>query len=70
MEDMTTAIEEVVETASSEIMFEPLNFVSNLSYMGMGMLGIFIVIGVIWGVTVALNKLFSKKPKDEDASSN
>ena len=36
----------------------PLNFVSNLKYMGLGMLSIFIVIGVIALVTVLLNKLF------------
>ena len=28
-------------------LFEPMNFVENLRYMGLGMLGIFIVIGVI-----------------------
>ncbi len=36
----------------------PLNFVSNLRYMGAGMLSIFIVIGVIILVTLLLNKLF------------
>ena len=44
----------------------PLNFVSNLGYMGTGMLGIFIVIALIMGVTTALNKLFSGKPKTEE----
>ncbi len=39
----------------------PMNFVDNLGYMGVGMLGIFIVIGAIWGVTLALNKIFSDK---------
>ena len=41
--------------------FEPMNFVRNLSYMGLGMLGIFIVMAVIIIVTVALDKLTSKK---------
>lgn len=41
--------------------FNPYNFISNLYYMGMGMLGIVIVIGVIIGVTVLLNKITSKK---------
>ncbi len=36
--------------------FNPMNFVSNLKYMGLGMLGIFIVIGVIILLTVILNK--------------
>ena len=43
--------------------FNPANFVDNLSYMGIGMLGIFIVIGVIILLTVALNSLTTKKNK-------
>ncbi len=43
-----------------DIEFNPMSFVDNLQYMGIGMLGIFIVIGVIMGVTVILNKIFSK----------
>ena len=44
----------------------PMNFVSNLYYMGVGMLSIFIVIGVIILATVLLNKLTSRKKKSED----
>lgn len=44
--------------------FEPMNFVTNLSYMGIGMLGIFIVIGAIIAVTAILNKVTADK-KDE-----
>ena len=40
--------------------FEPAHFVENLRYMGLGMLGIFIVIGVIMLLTIILNKLTSK----------
>ncbi|MBQ9168394.1 MAG: hypothetical protein IJX67_08325 [Oscillospiraceae bacterium] len=47
------------------IEFNPGNFVSNLGYMGTGMLGIFIVIALIMGVTTALNKAFSGKKQDE-----
>ena len=36
------------------------NFVSNLPYMGKGMLAIFVVIAVIMGVTALLNKVFKK----------
>ena len=43
--------------------FNPMNFVENLKYMGLGMLGIFVVIGVIIGVTVLLNALFRDKNK-------
>ncbi len=42
-------------------MFEPNNFITNLSYMGTGMLAILIVMGVIIIATVALNKIFSSK---------
>lgn len=36
-----------------------MNFVSNLKYMGLGMLGIIIVIGVIILLTMFLNKITS-----------
>ncbi len=44
-------------------MFEPYNFILNLEYMGKGMLGIFIVIGLIILATVLLNKLGGKDQK-------
>lgn len=37
--------------------FNPMAFVENLSYMGIGMLAIFVSIGIIVGVTVVLNKI-------------
>jgi len=37
------------------------NFVANLRYMGLGMLGIMVVIGIIIGVTYLLNLLSSSK---------
>lgn len=39
----------------------PMNFISNLKYMGTGMLGILIVIGLIILITILLNKLTTKK---------
>ena len=42
------------------VIFEPVNFVKNLQYMGIGMLGIFVVIGVIMGVTLVIGKIFNK----------
>jgi len=39
----------------------PMNFIYNLRYMGLGMLGIFIVIGVIILLTAWLNKVTEKK---------
>lgn len=46
--------------------FEPLSFVSNLKYMGLGMFGIFAVIGVIIIITSLLNKMTTGKKKDSD----
>ena len=48
-----------------DIQFEPMAFVDNLKYMGLGMLGIFIVIGVIAATTVLLNSIFSNKKKED-----
>jgi hypothetical protein len=42
------------------------NMVTSLSIMGQGMLGIFIVIAGIAGVTIALNALTSSKKDNED----
>ena len=39
-------------------------FFSSLHYMWKGMLAIFIVIGVIILVTVAMNKIFAEKKKE------
>lgn len=41
--------------------FNPMNFITNLKYMGTGMLSIFIVIGVIVMVTTLLNRSSDKK---------
>lgn len=38
-----------------------MDFINNLYYMGVGMLGIIIVIAVIIGITVLLNKFTSNK---------
>ncbi len=44
--------------------FNPANFVINLKYMGLGMLGIFVVLGIIIVVTLALGKIKSKDAED------
>ena len=46
---------------SAGFSFEPINFIENLQYMGLGMLAIFIVIGVIVGITYLLNRIFKEK---------
>lgn len=43
--------------------FNPMAFVDNLNYLIVGMISIFIVIGVIIIATVLLNKIFTKKDK-------
>lgn len=60
IEGEAVTTEEVIGT-EAKIEFHPENFVGNLSYMGQGMLGIFIVIGIIALVTVTLSKISGKK---------
>ena len=38
-------------------MFEPYRFVENLKYMGVGMLGVFVIIGIIVIATYAIGKI-------------
>lgn len=45
--------------------FNPSNFLSNLKYMGVGMLGVFIIIGVIIGATYAIAKYTAPKSKSD-----
>ena len=40
--------------------FNPMAFVDNLKYMGIGMLVIFVIIGLIALTTALINKIFSK----------
>ncbi len=48
------------------ISFEPMNFVTNLSYLLAGMIGIFIIIGIIVIATAILNASTSKKNKKDE----
>lgn len=41
--------------------FNPMAFVENLKYLGIGMLGIFVVIAVIMAMTYLVNIIFKKK---------
>lgn len=45
--------------------FHPKGFLELTKYMGIGMLGIFIIIGLIAIATIVINKAFSVKPKNE-----
>ncbi len=46
--------------AAPELFFQPMNFITNLRNMGIGMLVIFVIIGVIILVTTLVSRLFSK----------
>ena len=56
--------------------FNPMGFVNNLSYMGLGMLAIFLVIAIIIGITYLLNFVFSppviprRIPDNEEGNTN
>ena len=49
-----------------DLSFEPMQFVNNAPYMGIGMLGIFLVMGVLIIGTAILNKVTNLKPKKKD----
>ena len=50
----------LLSSAAPQLFFEPANFISNLKYMGIGMLVIFVVIGIIIFAINLINYLFSK----------
>ena len=45
--------------AAPKLFFEPSNFLGHLKNMGLGMLVIFVVIGIIILVTLMINKFFA-----------
>ena len=47
-------------SAVANLKFNPMAFVKNLEYMGVGMLVIFVVIGIIILATKLVNYLFSE----------
>ena len=49
--------------------FNPMNFVTSLQYMGIGMLGILVVMGVIMASIYVLNAIFSRKKKEDSEES-
>ncbi len=56
-------------TYLASFFFEPMNFVANLKYMGLGMICIFIVIGAIVLSVVALEKITARTKKSENDDS-
>ena len=47
------------------LQFKPLAFIDNLSVMGIGMLGVFLIIGIIIAATYAISKLTAKKQNSD-----
>ena len=50
----------LAEATAPQLFFEPANFVEYLKYMGIGMLVIFVVIGIIVLTTMLINKVFAE----------
>lgn len=44
-----------------DFQFNPVGFLDNLKYMGVGMLGVFIIVGVIIAATYAINLISKSK---------
>ena len=69
MEQTTQLAEQIVATASDamqyEFAFTPDKFVESLPIMGTGMLGIFVVMGVIILCVSGLNALGNRPKKDK-----
>ncbi len=67
-----TVAETVAESGAVNMMQEmiantdPMRFVETLKYMGVGMLGIFIVMGILIIGTALLNKITSAASKDKE----
>ena len=50
--------------------FEPYQFVENLRYMGIGMLGVFIIVGIIIASTYAIGALTDAMAKRAENNSD
>ena len=47
-------------------MFDPSQFIINLKYMGLGMLGVFIIVGIIIAATYAIGELTTPRKSDNE----
>ena len=48
-----------------KFIFEPMNFINNLKWMGIGMLGVFMIVGIIMGATYLIGNLANKASKKD-----
>ena len=46
--------------------FSPIQFVNNLKYMGIGMLGVFVIVGIIILATYAIGKATAKISENKE----
>jgi len=46
--------------------FNPMKFVENLKYMGIGMLGVFMIIAIIMAATYGIMRFTSGKKKNDN----
>ena len=49
-----------------DFIFKPINFITNLKYMGIGMLGVFMIIAIIMAATYGIMRFTSGKKKDDN----
>ena len=47
-------------STAMDLQIDPMAFIDNLQYMGIGMVVIFAIIGIIIGATMLINFLFSE----------
>ena len=65
---LANVVGDVAENAveNMEFMFEPINFIKYLPKLGIGLVIIFVIIGILIGITMLLNRVFSDKKKNAD----
>ena len=44
--------------------FEPIKFVENLKYMGIGMLGVFLIVGIIMSAVYVIGSMKNKETEE------
>ena len=44
--------------------FEPIKFVENLKYMGIGMLGVFLIVGIIMSAVYVIGSIKNKETEE------
>ena len=44
--------------------FEPIRFIENLKYMGIGMLGVFIIVGIIMSAVYVIGSIKNKETEE------